>query len=292
MATPAPPPAPPERGPSSSNPATRKVGPFPVWVWVVGVGAVAIWYYRRSQSQSQSPASLPGVTGTTSDTGGGLLPDVSGVTSPPTLEDWAQRAEAALVKAGVSPANASGAVYDYINGNQLSSTERNIIDRALRLIGFPPTLLPIPVIAPPHPTPKPVTHGGAPPPLGPIHGSPRITPKELAASKGAVAQLASRYGITPPSGSRLEALVLRIFPTYRTANAQTQALERNTAQLQFITNEANLKSPTNAQVLAGAQYLSMLGGHRWSDLGPAQQRAAQQQSRVMLLEQLNPVRAR
>lgn len=303
---PRPPASPPPSSSSSGSGLTRKVGPFPLWVWVAGVGGVAFFMYRQRTS-SASPSSLDGVTGTTTNPGTdtGLLPDVSGPTSPPDIDDWAQRAFKALVQAGVNPGNASGSIYDYINGNQLSTTERNIIDRALRIIGMPPEILPFPVVTPPHPAPKPPAHSGTPPPpiarkgltipdFEPVHGSPQptFTEKEARTTQSNIAALASRYGVKLPTGDALRALVIKNFPTFAKAGDRQQFVDVTASELKFIQNQANLKQPTDAQVLAGAQYLAKTSGQSWASMGTADQAAAKQNSRVLLLQQLNPVRAR
>lgn len=166
----------------STNPATRKIGPFPLWVWIVGVGGVALVLYRKRAAAGQPQAQLPTPIGGAVDPATGLPTDpVTGLpfnTSQPstvnmTLTDWVAHAFKALTGAGVSPALANKALYDYAQGNSLSDPEAGAINKALGLVGMPPVTLPFFGNIP--------TSGGTPggtqkPPPVPTSGGRRILP--------------------------------------------------------------------------------------------------------------------
>lgn len=141
---------------------------MPVWVWGVGVGAVVLFlWYRKSHGAASS--SLPGQPlsgGVVTDPNTGFpidpqtgLPYITSQTGPAstnTIEGWITSAEQALRSAGYNPLLVEQALYDFTNGNHLSNREEGVIQRALRLIGHPPELLPIlgNIPAPPRPVPK------------------------------------------------------------------------------------------------------------------------------------------
>lgn len=151
---------------------------------VAGVILVILYLRRQSGGGASQPLSgspvvdantgLPvqGVaidpnTGTPIDpaTGLGYLSGLGGGGATNTLAGWITAAENGLKGLGYAPSLISQALYDYTNGNQLSTAEAGVIDKALGTVGYPPNLLPFfgPVPSgnvPNHPivtTPKPTT---------------------------------------------------------------------------------------------------------------------------------------
>lgn len=152
--------------PASKSPAGGKIGPFPIWVWIVGVGAVALYLHSRN-SANAAAATLPTPIAGVTDPNTGLPVNPSTglpytTSQPGTVADdlttWLGGAFAALTKAGVDPALANKALYDYSQGNALDNTEAGAIDKALGLVGMPPQNLPFFGSIPTAPkVPKPVT---------------------------------------------------------------------------------------------------------------------------------------
>lgn len=129
------------------------------WVAAIGVG---IFFYMRSKNNTTSatPIDLSNGTGT-GVTGGSFLP-VSAPTPPggPTdIEGWGVAAVAYLIGKGYNPFDASQAIRHYIDGQNISSAEKTMIDDALKGVPLPVgvsipvggTVItqPPPVIAPP-----------------------------------------------------------------------------------------------------------------------------------------------
>lgn len=139
-------------------PAPGRIFGLPIWLVIVGAGGVALWIWHSRQAAAASSGA--GVLGQGGPAGGGVATPVidpntgqlidpltgnpiGGVTGAgQTLAEWATAAEKALVTAGISPALAAQAIFDYTSGNSLSSAEGSAVNKALGLIGFPPVTLP------------------------------------------------------------------------------------------------------------------------------------------------------
>lgn len=176
---------------------------IPTWMFAAGVvGIAAFLYFRHRSSSSGTSDALTGpIGGATTQTAGGAVDPYSGQLIDPftgqpygsvgantpqgqTLAGWITAAEKALITAGVSPAAIAQAIYDYTNGNQLTTQEAGIINKALGLVGFPPVNLPFlgtppappkptkppPAVKPPFPRPwPPAQHLPVPTPVGNGH---------------------------------------------------------------------------------------------------------------------------
>lgn len=152
---------------------------LPLWVIIGGVVAVAGFLYFRHRSAASQAAIGTGTPGVATDPNTGLpidpltgLPYITNPTTPQTNDTWATAAEQWAVTHGIGAALANQAIYDYLNGNSLSTQESDILNKILSGFGFPPDILPFfghpsqpkptpapPVIQPgngPSPTPKPV----------------------------------------------------------------------------------------------------------------------------------------
>lgn len=133
-----------------AGPAPRRG--IPLWVILVGGGGLALFLYMRYRNNAATSGSTlgAGTTGVVTDPNTGLpvdpltgLPYVTQPTNTPiSMSAWISQAYSALVAAGVDPAAASQALYDYTNAQSLSSQEASIIDKALGLAGYPPQTLP------------------------------------------------------------------------------------------------------------------------------------------------------
>ncbi len=288
-------PAPPART-SSSGVASKRIGPFPLWIWVVGAGGVALYFYRRNNAGG-SPASLPGNTGTTTgggvDGGLGLSPAAPAVEQP-TVNDWAQKALAALVHLGVNPGRANDAIYRYIQGGQLNAIQSNIVSRAIQLVGYPPEVLPFYGVFPAPPKPSVPGHSGAPAPKPIAH--PPIGPSPSPATRYALTrarQSATVFGVALPTGTALSQLMAKFWGSrLAPAGTQQRAAQAASFDISYITNHARLVSPTQTQITDAARWITASQGGRYESLSPAEKMAASQQAQITLLEQLNPVRAR
>lgn len=156
----------------ASGPPQAGGGPSPMVKYALIGGALIVAYilYSRYKGSGASAstispsglASTPGPyqydpsSGQVIDTQTGLPV----LTSQPTngtndLTNWVSAAFKAVVGAGVDPGAASGALYNYTNGNPLTAAQGGIIDKALGLVGMAPgDQLPF------NPTPAPTPPGG------------------------------------------------------------------------------------------------------------------------------------
>lgn len=185
------------QAPPASAPA-RRIGPFPLWVWIVGVGGVALFFYQRNKSAGGT-ASLqtPLVGGVATDPNTGFPVDPTTglpyITSQPgstnqTIDQWVRLAFQALVNAGIAPALANSALYNYAQGNDLSGDQANAINKALGLVGFPPINLPFNGVVPKPKTPVTTVYATT----GLLGGSERqYTPT----SGATAANLLAKYGL-------------------------------------------------------------------------------------------------
>lgn len=160
----------------------RQLFGMPLWMVGGGVGIVVVILYLRRRSAAgnagaASGALTGGATPVIDSATGGLidpntgLPYISSQTSSAsgtqTLSGWITAAQAALKNSGYSPALIEQALYDFTNGNTLTTQEAGAINAALGQVGSPPNLLPFlgnipnphpPAPVPvPKPVPKPVT---------------------------------------------------------------------------------------------------------------------------------------
>jgi hypothetical protein len=114
--------------------------------WVVAVG-VGIFFYMRAKNAPAPAAPIDLSNGTgTGVTGGSFIP-VAPPTAPggPTdIESWGVAALAYLIGKGYNPFDASQAIRHFIDGQNISSAEKTMIDQAI--IGVPlPSGVSIPV---------------------------------------------------------------------------------------------------------------------------------------------------
>lgn len=181
-------------------------GGIPVWGYGVGLAGIVVvyLYYKNSKSQSATAAAAnqqgsgtgqgtpgAGQYGTEQTTvtgeGGTWYPPWRGwigggnggftgfVQTPSTNEQWGQLVTDWLVSKAENPGDVADTVNDYLDGQQLDTSERSMIDLAVNIWGQPPDV------------PKPsVTGGGDPdrkrhrrkpdPDTDPNPGGPRKRP--------------------------------------------------------------------------------------------------------------------
>jgi hypothetical protein len=154
---------------------TRKVGPLPVWVYGALV-AVLVWgYYLYSgrslggngtdslaqASTSDSLSGLPDETGTLPGVSSGTAPTAGGTNSPTDNLAWFTVASNYLVASNLDPVTVSNALNKYLTGEQLTLTERAIVNLAIARYGVPPEGVPVSPGATPTTPTLPAIPGGA-----------------------------------------------------------------------------------------------------------------------------------
>lgn len=284
-------PAPPEQQGSGLS---RKVGPFPLWVWVVGVGGVALYFYRRNAAASSTGAQLPGVTDTTTTSPGVDLtgqPLPGGTSGALSTADWANAVRAAFKGGTLGNFNAGlveQSIYDFLAGNTLNAQESNVISTALQKVGYPSDVVPFYGTFPTHnTTPPPVVHQGSPAPK-----ANALTPiAALQETQTAIGTLAGRYQVNLPTGSALAALVKRLYGSV-SPNANLEAIHAQAAEVGYISSQAHLVNPSQAQITNQAAVIAQSHGQNFASLDSYTKNAYLQQANVALSEILNPVRAR
>jgi hypothetical protein len=146
----------------------QKAGPLPVGVWVLAVaGGLGIaWYMRRNATPAVAPVTDP----TTDYSQGGNTYTPSGIgnaagtgvvpvpTAPADNDEWFRRAADALVILGASGAQVQASLSKFLGGESLNPQDRAIVDRAIVLVGNPPTPPPPAPNAPPPPVTVPPRH--------------------------------------------------------------------------------------------------------------------------------------
>lgn len=125
---------------------------IPMWVIIGGVVAVAgfLWFRSRSGTGGASANTSALQPGVVTDPNTGMpvdpltgLPYISGSGgSAQTNDTWAVAAEQWAIKNGISAALANKSIYDYLNGNSLTTQESDILNKILSGFGFPPNILP------------------------------------------------------------------------------------------------------------------------------------------------------
>lgn len=176
---------------------SKKFGPLPVWGWglILGVlGVVVFWYRSRNSTANQDAtttvqagnpvtgeAGYDGTADTSSYQTDGLSPavvDQDQATMTNTV--WLSRAVSAVASSsGVSATLVSQALQRFIQGQTVTPTQQQYIDKAIALQGYPPegTLGTTGVAAPTAP-PKSTTT-----PTKPANPSKPVTPSKPAAGK-------------------------------------------------------------------------------------------------------------
>jgi hypothetical protein len=141
---------------------TKMVGPLPLggWLAVVGVGVGVSVLNGRKNAAAPASAAAPLVPPIPSATLDPLGPSPSdfGTSAPVTAQPggatsntaWVQLAQATMrtMRRPWSGYDIGQALGKYLNGSTLSDTERQIVDDALSLVGYPPdgtTVAPDPV---------------------------------------------------------------------------------------------------------------------------------------------------
>ncbi|MFD7908352.1 LysM peptidoglycan-binding domain-containing protein [Kitasatospora sp. NPDC059747] len=170
----------------------KKVGPLPMGVWILAIGGgLVLAYMMRSRSKA---AADPGTTTSGAAAGvddwnygksNGVGQGVSGgavdtptTTAITTNEQWQRRAVQILTGLGYEPTVVDAAVGAYLQGQQLTTIQRAIVNEAILRIGPPPISPPPPVAVdkPPDPQPQPQPQQPPPPPPPPVIVQPPPPP--------------------------------------------------------------------------------------------------------------------
>jgi hypothetical protein len=132
------------------------VGKIPPIGWALAIGGgLFIAFYLRGNSSSGTPVDITGGVGTGAGTSTFIpaAPPTPSTDTPIDIETWGVKALAFLIGAGYPPLEASQAIRKFIDGQQISSKEKAMIDAALKGV---PGLSGIPVGGGVTPTPTPV----------------------------------------------------------------------------------------------------------------------------------------
>jgi hypothetical protein len=142
----------------------KQVGPLPLGAWlaVVGGGLGIAWYAQRSQGgaadtgDDETQLAEAGVGEGTA----AFIPAAEVSQPAPTVEtldEWINKAVRAAVSIGASPLQIEQALRLYAKGEKLSSTQEQIVNRVITLIGPAPAgeITDAPQL--PAPTPTPIT---------------------------------------------------------------------------------------------------------------------------------------
>lgn len=130
-----------------SSELKQDIGPLPTWAWgLIAGGAVVVFeWWRRLNTAS---ASTPIATTTDDDTP--LDSSLNDVTASPdnsttsttssilSNSQWIAEAESGLLNTGQDPIHILEALNDFIDGNQLSTTEQGVVNAAIAAYGLPP----------------------------------------------------------------------------------------------------------------------------------------------------------
>lgn len=132
------------------------VGPLPLWGWLVaGAVGVGVGVVIRRRSGGGSDAAPASVFGAATPIG---LPNAAAAavepTGPTNNVAWRSQALTGLVANGANPTAADSALSKYLNGDDLTGDDRQLIDEALRTYNLPPSP---PTIVPPEAPPQDVS---------------------------------------------------------------------------------------------------------------------------------------
>lgn len=128
------------------NTFTQKLGPLPVWVWgsVAGLAVLAYVYFGpKGAAGNTAPATT--TLATTTDTG--YKADGSNTGSTYTTpvatpiennQSWLTSAVNMVTGSGVSPLDAQTALQGYLQGDELTASQSDIVNKALALKGVAP----------------------------------------------------------------------------------------------------------------------------------------------------------
>ena len=151
-------------------------------VALIGLVLVGVWAYHTWTSASAQSLSARGGTSFNeslvgSDGGIGGGGGGGGFTATPlsTNNGWAQVAINGLIAQGYDPSSVEQAIEDFLNGNDLTSAEQIIVNKALLEYGAPPGVIVTHGGGNPVSTPAPTS--GNPPSYNPplAHGSPIVS---------------------------------------------------------------------------------------------------------------------
>lgn len=151
----------------------KKLGPLPLGTWlVVGGAGVAVAYYLSGRTAAADLAAAdagtvsPSMYDPLAGAGGGagyvgtgvdaITPMSSPDDSPVSNAQWLPKAAHALsiLSRPWTPSQIQDALQRYLDGRTLSTTQRQIVDDAIRQAGYPPEgVLPGPDPVPPAPAP-------------------------------------------------------------------------------------------------------------------------------------------
>lgn len=124
------------------NTLQSKMGPFPVWVWGVLLGGAFVAFYWFSNRGSVTTDETTTDTVATPSGDFSTVPVLpsgdGGVQDESTNAEWLMQAVQAVANAGVSSVTAQTALMKYLNGDPLTASETQIVDRALSKVGLPP----------------------------------------------------------------------------------------------------------------------------------------------------------
>jgi len=181
---------------------TKKVGPLPVWSYGAIVAALVWAYYWWTHRDGTTPDTGTGYdfaapdatdsgldftdnTGIPANTGGSSTGAQSGVSTPGDNLAWLQAAANYLVGFNYESVAVNNALTKYLTGEQLTTSERAMVNQAIARFGIPPEGVPVS----PGPTPSPIPlpgddRPGTPTPT-PLPGTP-APPKPIPRTKPAV----------------------------------------------------------------------------------------------------------
>lgn len=133
-----------------------------IGVVVVGAGAGFYIIKKRSSAAASTATTTDDTTdGSATDTGAygdysaasgtavGVTPGLADSTVTPTNASWATTAEGTLTNFGYDPATVALALGKYLLGNDLTTTQMEIVQAAIGQEGYPPVGVPAPHVTPP-----------------------------------------------------------------------------------------------------------------------------------------------
>ena len=142
---------------------TKKLGPLPVWGYAaIIIGVAVVFYFWRGHSATQvNPTSASTVPPTSAgDISGSNQPQVPyagaistfpmGTAAPTTNAQWAKSVADSLIANGSAPDLVNNALSAYVNGQSLDSSQKSLIDVALKQYGNAPQGV-LPIVSTPAP---------------------------------------------------------------------------------------------------------------------------------------------
>jgi hypothetical protein len=103
-------------------------------------GGLLLYMYTRNKPAASAPVDLSGGTGTGAGTSMFIgAPAPSAPSGPVDMESWGIAALAYLIGAGYPPFDASQAIRKFLDGQNISSREKAMIDAAIKGIPLPTT---------------------------------------------------------------------------------------------------------------------------------------------------------